>query len=101
MEKQKALLRRISIYWWNHGQKKLDYSGTYKDWFIKNKIKITEYNGKLSFKGQFGNMKFNLTFQKGDYEHNFNHVIKLCLSYLGDKAKLIDGFNRVYNINWR
>lgn len=101
IEKNKALLRQITIHWWNMGTKQLDYSGTYKDWFENRKIKITEYNNKISFTGTIGGMEFKLKYRNFDYEHLFNQVIKLYMVYMGDKAQLTDGFNRVYKMNWR
>ena len=49
MEKQKALNRDIKIYWWNFNKKQLDFSGTYKEWFEKNKIKITVIKNHIYF----------------------------------------------------
>ena len=100
IEKQKALNRNIRIYWWNYGLRTLSFSGTYKEWFIKNEIIIRNYKNKVIFSGSFGNMKFRI-FLSTDYEHSFNQIIKLCLMYLGDKAQLFDGFNREYKVNWR
>ena len=99
-EKETALNRDITIYWWNHGKKIKDFEGTYKEWFFEHKINYVELSEHLWFSGIFGSMKFTLKLNK-DYEHSFNQVIKLCLMYLGDKALLIDGFNRQYKINWR
>jgi hypothetical protein len=102
MNKQKltALNRDIRIYWWNIGTKSLDFEGTYKEWFEKNKINIIAKGSYIYFSGEFGNMKFKIRLGN-DFEHSFNQIIKLCLVYLGDKAQLIDGFNRTYNINYR
>lgn len=95
-----SLNRYILIYWWNGGKKIKDFDGTYKEWFDKQKIKITELDNRLHFRGEFGSMSFSIYLSK-DYEHSFNQIIKICLMYLGDKALLIDGFNRQYKINWR
>ena len=99
-EKYIALNRDIRIYWWNMGSKKLDFQGTYKEWFEKNDIKIIVIKNYIFFSGNFGNMEFKIRLGK-DYEHAFNQIIKLCLMYLGDKALLYDSFNREYKINWR
>ena len=100
LEKHRALKRIINIYWWNIGHKTLDFSGTYKEWFEKNKITIIVMANHIHFSGEFGSMKFKIRLSK-DYEHSFNQIIKLCLMHLGDKAILIDGFNREYKVNWR
>jgi len=100
MSKIKELDLTITTYWWNFGTKSKDFTGTYKEWFIKNKITIRESGNICIFKGSFGSMKFRLELTK-DYPHGFNHIIKLCLVYMGDKAMLIDGYNREYKINWR
>ena len=100
IEQNKAIQREIRIYWWNFGSKQLDFLGTYKEWFEKNKIIIRNYKNKVIFSGSFGNMEFRISLSK-DYEHSFNQIIKLCLMYLGDKAQLFDGFNREYKVNWR
>lgn len=100
MTKQNALNLRITIYWWNHGQKKKDFTGTYKEWFKNNKISIRD-GQLLTIKGSYGSIhEFKLKLTK-DYVYAFNLVIKLCLTYMGDQAMLIDGFNREYKINWR
>ena len=95
-----ALKRDILIYWWNMGEKQKDFEGTYKEWFDKQKVIINELTNCLRFEVQFGSMSFIMYLNK-DYEHSFNQIIKICLMYLGDKAMLIDGFNRQYKINWR
>jgi len=95
-----ALNRSITLYWWNHGKKTKDFEGTYKEWFYKHKINCVELSNHLWFSGEFGNMKFIFKLNK-DYEHSFNQIIKTCLVHLGDKAMLIDGFNRQYKINWK
>ena len=95
-----AINRNISIYWWNYGKKTKDFEGTYKEWFDKQEILITELNNRLRFEVHFGSMSFTMYLNK-DYEHSFNQIIKTCLVHLGDKAMLIDGFNRQYKINWR
>jgi hypothetical protein len=100
MEKEEALQKKIIIYWWNMGSKKLDFQGTYKEWFEKNDIKCVALSSHLHFSGTFGNMKFTMKLGK-NYQHAFNQIIKLCLMYLGDKALLYDGFNREHKINWR
>ena len=99
-EKETALNRDITIYWWNGSSKQLDYKGTYKKWFDDNKIKITVITDYIHFSGTFGSMEFKIRLRK-DYEHSFNQIIKLCLMYLGDKALLIDGFHREYKVNWK
>jgi len=100
MKKEDYFKKEIYIYWWNMGTKILDFHGTYKEWFLKNKIKIYNYKGFVYFVGSFGSMTFKIKFQSNDYEHAFKHIIKLCLMYLGDKAMLIDWCNREYKINW-
>lgn len=100
MTLKEELNREIATYWWNFGSKTKDFEGTYKQWFDKHKITIRQTKLRLIYKGSFGSMDFRIELTK-DYVHGFNHIIKLCHVYLGDKALLIDGFNRQYKINWR
>jgi hypothetical protein len=100
MKLSESLNRKITTYWWNHGSKKKDFEGTYKEWFKKHKISIRETEKTINFTGSYGSMQFKIKMSK-NYEHSMNLIIKLCKTYLGDKARLIDGFNREYNINWR
>ncbi|MCX6165163.1 MAG: hypothetical protein NTU73_09965 [Ignavibacteriae bacterium] len=95
----KSLNRRITTYWWNFGSKKKDFEGTYKEWFKKHKISIRETEKTINFTGSYGSMQFKVKMTK-DYEYSFNQIIKMCLTFLGDKALLRDGFNREYKINW-
>ena len=102
MTKQEALDHTFVTYWWNMGTKTKDFSGTYKQWFKDHKITITvKHEREVIFSGSYGSINFKINYQGIDYIHQFNLIIKLCLMYLGDKAMLIDGFNREYKINWR
>ena len=100
MTKNKTLNLDIYTWWWNMGIKTKDFQGTYGDWFKKHKISITEKTTMLIFTGSFGSMRFTIKMSK-DYIESFNIIIKLCLTFLGDKAMLHDGYHREYKINWR
>ena len=85
MTKKETLAKTITIWWWNMGHKQKDFEGTYGEWFKKNKISIKESKKNCTFNGSFGSMTFSIKLSK-DYMHNFNLIIKLCLTFLGDKA---------------
>jgi hypothetical protein len=96
---------QITIYWWNHGRKTLDFKGTYKEWMVKNSIVIKpirtdKFVNGLETKFNYGSMTMKLKYVSG-YMDGLNYVIKVCLTFLGDKALFIDGYKREYKINWR
>ena len=90
----------ITTYWWNFNEKTKDFHGTYKEWFDKNNISFYVRKNYIFFKGIFGSLTFNLKLRY-NYEYSFIFIIKLCLSYLGDKALLNDSFNNNHKINWK
>lgn len=100
MTKNEALEKKITLWWWNHGYKKKDFEGTYKEWFLRNEIKIIVKRKRILFVGSYGSMSFDIYLTK-DFIEAFNLIIKLCLTFLGDKAFLVDGYGRQYKINWR
>jgi hypothetical protein len=100
MTKEEALDHSITIWWWNHEQKKKDFEGTYKQWFLRNSITVTKTSKALVFSGSYGSMTFAIHLSK-DYVNSFNEIIQFCLVHMGDKASLRDGFGHEYKINWR
>jgi hypothetical protein len=105
MTKKEIDNQQISIYWWNHGRKTLDFKGTYKEWMEKNGIKINpirtdKFLSGLETKFSFGSMTMKLKYVSG-YMEGLNYIIKACHVFLGDKATFTDGYSRQYKINWR
>jgi hypothetical protein len=106
MTKKEIDKRLIYIYWWNMGTKTPDFKGTYKEWLAKNEVKVTtvkrkdndlrDYKVKFTVGGADFTIKYSI-----DCMDVYNLAIKCFLTYLGDKALLIDGHNRTYKINWR
>lgn len=100
MTKKEALEYPLILWWWNHGKKIKDFEGTYKEWFKNNNISIKENDSCVIFKCSYGALTFSIKLSRTDLD-SFNLIIKLCLTYLGDKAMMRDGYNREYKINWR
>jgi hypothetical protein len=95
---------RISTYWWNFGKKKNDFNGTISEWLKSKDIKVTTIKHPKVPDTMGFRFKYNLgsTINTMDiYSERFSGaamiVIKLWLTYLGDKA-LVTGF-RNYRIN--
>lgn len=99
-EFKKILDSSITIWWWNHGEKKKDFEGTYREWFELKEISIIESANTVHFKGSFGSMQFSIKMNK-HYDNVCNKIIQYCMTYLGDKALLRDCYNREFKINWR
>lgn len=107
MEFKEALQKHISIYWWNFGTRTLDFKGTYEEFFKQKGIKISKikkFNGDkingLRFKVPVGSCRITIdVLYSSWFIDNFDKVIQIFLSYLGDKAKL-NGFSREIKINW-
>jgi hypothetical protein len=95
----------ITIYWWNLGNKTLDFKGDIND-FVKNKgFKVTkikhpihkEINGfRIKI---YTSVKFTL-----DVFDNLDNALSLAvrtyLNYLGDKTIFTDSQGRTFKINW-
>ena len=95
--------KEITVYWWNCGKKTLDFRGTYKGFFMKRDIRVTDIvsNGVKGF-----HFDIPLAFSKAtydtydtDYSRCCDDAIKIFLTLMGDKAKLISG--REFYINWK
>jgi len=99
--KNEMLDTEITTYWWNHGQKKKDFVGTYRDWFTKYKISVIYKERYAYFSGEYGGFKFKMRTAHYDSFHAFDLVIKACLTYMGDKALLLNGYRQEHKVNWR
>ena len=95
--------KEIRVYWWNMGHKKLDFSGTYKDYLKKVGIKpypIVKPN-KVGVRFKIGLSSSSLTLDtwRCDYGESCDRAILVYLTLLGDKARL-EGHRASYNVNW-
>ena len=100
MEFKDAEQEKITIYWWNFGNKTLDFKGTYKDFLLKKGIKISKIKDsyyKITYSA--GNSKFVIKSYVTDFIDLFDIAIKSYLTYLGDKTKF-EAYNRTYLLNW-
>ena len=95
-ENGKILKENITIHWWNFGKKSLDFNGTVREYFDKNKVKISikyyqdeDHDFERSiisakFKcGQFQEVKFVCH----SLEDTIRMIINFNLSYMGDRAQ--------------
>ena len=92
--------QRISTYWWNYGSKKNDFNGSVNDFFKEKNVKVTKLKGteKLRFKFNMGSSSFQI--DSTDYPNDAAlTIIKIFLTYLGDKAQIKTG-SRTININF-
>ncbi len=94
----------ISTYWWNFGKKKNDFNGTISEWLEKKGIKVTTVRHKVNkgvmgfrFKYRLGCTNNQIDIFSSPFADAAMSVMKLWLTYLGDKA-LVTGF-RNYRIN--
>jgi hypothetical protein len=103
MDKKGFENKQIIIYWWNMGKKTLDYRGTYKGFLKQKGIKvrsITKNNAKyLRFYISVGSSRATLDTYDFDYLRCCDDAIKIFLTLMGDKAKLITPY-REYSLNW-
>jgi hypothetical protein len=102
MDKKYFEKQIIITYWWNYGHKIKDFDGTYKDYLkLKDiKVKPITINGVKGYQFSFdAPVRTTLKLFNSDYSQSCDEVIKVFLTLLGDKAKLI-GYHCEYNINW-
>jgi hypothetical protein len=104
MEKQQYENQKITIYWWNFGKKTLDFKGSYKDYLQKRDIKVSPF-----IRRGFWGYRFTVCVDsnrivyetpRNNYQQSCDEIIKMFLSVMGDKAKLITPYHE-YFINWR
>ncbi len=91
----------LVLYWWNMGKKTKDHDGTYKEFFDERGIKIKQTDKGLRITFSTNQMKYSITSTDYDIISTLNHIVKIYLTYMGDKALMIDKFNRESKINWR
>jgi hypothetical protein len=100
--KRESEKQQITVYWWNFG-KTLDFKGSYKDYLQQRNIKVRHTSTRdanyLRFKISVGSSRVILDVYGEDYASSFNEAIKIFLTLMGDKAKLITP-HREFNINW-
>lgn len=107
MTYEEDLQKTICIYWWNMGEKTLDYVGTYEGYFKKRGFRVARFRHPEQ-KDVFG-VRVKLSTSSsivrlvsfGSNVDCFDDVIKLYLTLMGDKAVLENGYGREYNINYR
>ena len=107
VENENILKKNIIIHWWNFGKKTLDFNGTVKEYFEKNKVKLyikyyqdEDHNfekcmvtAKFLY-GQFQEVKFICH----SLEDTIRMIINFNLAYLGDKAQFeFSGRKRTIN----
>ena len=95
----------INTYWWNHGSKTKDFTGTIDEWLTFRKVKGTRLRRKnvlprFKFDFTVGRHTVSLATESNDFEDAAIYVIRMWITYLGDKA-MIDTGLREYKINWR
>lgn len=100
----------VTIYWWNMGTKKLDFTGTYADLFkIKGiRVKLNISNAErdtLKIWFNLGQSQFTIKSShnpiNSNYTESFDTAIKTFLSEMGDKAQMTGMYGRTTKINWR
>lgn len=107
MNKEETEQREISIYWWNMGEKKLDFSGSYQDFLEDKCFKVKDITFKKMEDVKGFRFKFDLSSSDitldcwTDYMESCDRAIIIYLTLLGDKTIFINGFGREYKINWR
>lgn len=102
MDKKYFEKQIIITYWWNYGKKTMDFQGTYKDYLKAKDIRVKPItiNGVKGYQFSFLDpVRTTLKLFNPDYSQSCDEVIKVFLTLMGDKAKLL-GYRREYNINW-
>ena len=99
-QKKEALSATLSIWWWNHGIKKQDFKGTYREWLQENKVSIRKSGTYITLKGDYGSMRLSIR-QSNQFTNCFDLYIKTRLTFLGDKAMMRNRYGVEYKINWR
>ncbi len=92
MDKEYYANKEIQVYWWNMGRKTLDYRGSYEGFLKKKNITITK-----TLKGTCAGYHYYISLSTteatldaiGDYAQCCNEAIKIFLTLMGDKAKLV------------
>lgn len=85
----------VKAYWWNHGQKTLDFNGTIKDCLKSKKIKFRRL--KRNEYPELEKWKFttshNVTYiHSGTFDDGAVVILKLWYATMGDKAIVnVDG----------
>jgi hypothetical protein len=93
------LKQGITIYWWNCGNKTLDFKGSLKDYLEKRNIKYTTTKeGNYKFKFTVGRTKVESV--ESNFDSGAFTVIKLYLTAMGDKT-IIEMGGRKQKLNWR
>jgi hypothetical protein len=106
MDKEYYDNKEITVYWWNMGSKTLDYRGSYEGYLKLKGVKIVPTTENENYK--YPNYHFDIPLftcrvtldTSGDYAQCCNEAIKIFLTLMGDKAKLISPKGD-YFINWR
>ena len=102
MDKKYWENKSITVYWWNYSKKTLDFQGTYKEFLKKKDIKVRQNKGTNGYKFTFDIGSSRVVYDiysVTDYFKVCDEVIKLFLTLIGDKSKLITERNE-YKINW-
>jgi hypothetical protein len=104
MDKKYWENKNITVYWWNGRTKSLDYKGTYKGFLEAKDIKVRSIKDKNNNRGwrfKIPLLSCNVIYDDyvTDYFKACDDAIKIFLTLLGDKSKLIT-WNRELNINW-
>jgi len=98
----------VTLYWWNGPTKTLDFKGNPID-FLREKglksIRLVKHPKVKGIKGYrfkmwFGGNIMTIDMFDIDFANNIGLLIKLYLSYLGDKAVFYDHYHREHKINW-
>ena len=97
--------KHIDTYWWYCGKKTKDFSGTVDEWLTTHKIKVTRLKPKnvlprFKFKFSLGRHNIEIVTESNDFNDAAIYVIRMWLTYLGDKSILITELKE-YKINWR
>ena len=104
MDKREIDTQKITVYWWNFGTKTLDFKGTYKDYFKRRGIKVVPFIRRGFYGYRFsvciGSEKIILEAPRNEYRGSCDNIIKMFLTVMGDKSKLLTQYNE-YFINWR
>ena len=98
--------KQVATYWWNFGKKTNDFRGSLNELLKKWNVKVSEVKHPIQkdisgirFKCPVGSSVITFDTFDCNYHDAAIQAIKLCLTYLGDKSLLIDGYGRERRVN--
>lgn len=92
----------VTIHWWNHGTKKLDFKGEIKDCLKDRKITFRRLKRKdypVLERWKFKTCHNVTLIKDGTFDDGAFEILKLYLATMGDKARL-DFNGRMFTNNF-